>query len=125
MGTRQTITTRTELAATAEFLSPGILDAAAATETTVSHQWLARARASGLRVALTDAPGVGKSRTFTFRINGIDTALSLTISDLETTADVAGAVAIADGALISLSHVPAGSPSITVGRLSVVIDGSE
>jgi len=125
MPTRQILTTRTALAATTEYLSPGILDAASTTEAVVSHQWLGQARATGLRVTLDAAPGVGKSRTFAFRVDGVDTALTLTISGTDTAASIVASVAIADGDLVSLAHVPAGSPSITDGRISLVIDGSE
>lgn len=69
------------------------------------------------------APGAGKSYTYTIRKNGVDTTLTATVSDTNTTASVTGqAVVFAAGDLISLSSTPSGtptSPGIVYGQVLV------
>ena len=64
------------------------------------------------KVNLATAPGTGKSWTFTIRKNGVDTGLTLTISDTNTTSkDTTHSVSVAAGDLIIMSVVPSGTPT--------------
>ena len=69
---------------------------------------------SNLHINLQVAPGVGKSITFTFRVNGADTDLTCTISETDTTGqDLAHVINVAAGDYIDLkaspsSGIPAG-----------------
>lgn len=63
-----------------------------------------------LSVKLTSAPGVGNSRTFTVRVNGVDTALSVVISDNNTTgSNKTSILNVNEFDLISLLHTSTGS----------------
>lgn len=66
-----------------------------------------------LRVTLTVAPtGVGKSRTFTVRKNGINTALTVTITNAAVTgSDLVNSVAFAAGDLIGIRQIGANLPA--------------
>jgi hypothetical protein len=65
-----------------------------------------------LDMHVASAPGSGKSWTFTIRLNGADTALTCTISDLAITARFTGAdVTVAVGDVICLKHTSSGTPS--------------
>lgn len=67
-----------------------------------------------LYVKLTTAPGTGKSRTFTLRKNGEDTALTVTISDSATEGnDTVHEITMAAGDIVSLKSSPSSSPDVT------------
>lgn len=66
---------------------------------------------SEMTVYLDTAPGSGKSRTYTLRVNGADTAASITISDTNTTGSWTGSVAIAENDLVSMGTTPSGTPT--------------
>lgn len=67
---------------------------------------------SNLIVKLQLAPGSGCSRIFTLRVNGVDTALTVTISGTNTTGqDNSNTVSITAGDRISLSETSVNSPN--------------
>lgn len=82
-----------------------------ATESNRIHK-LGRCQMTKLFVVLGTAPGVGASRTFTLRSGNVDTLLTLTISDANTTGNVAAAVnpATSDSQL-GMKSVPANTPA--------------
>jgi hypothetical protein len=69
-----------------------------------------------LVISLTPAPGVGKSWTFTVMVNGVATALSVTISDAEVTGrDTVNEITVAPGDYLTLQAVPSGTPAGITG----------
>lgn len=76
---------------------------------------------SDLLVATRTSPGAGKSFTLAlYKSTGV-TLLSVTISE-ETNRgeDTTNEVTVADGDLVSMQHVPAGSPSLTPPKYTVL-----
>jgi uncharacterized protein (UPF0333 family) len=68
--------------------------------------------ARNLRVYLSNAPGVGKSRTFTLRENGIDQGVTCTISgNIDQKCGPSGSESIAAGSRISIKATSIGNPS--------------
>lgn len=63
-----------------------------------------------LVVGLNESPGVGRSYTFTVYKNGIATALTGSIIDLDTLLEVSSDVSISIGDTLSLEIIPSGSP---------------
>lgn len=64
-----------------------------------------------LTIRLDTAPGAGKSRTFVLRINGVDSGVTVTISDAATTGrDIVNSVAVAAGDKLTLKSTPTGTP---------------
>lgn len=66
-----------------------------------------------LRVKVTAGPGVGKSWTFTLMLNGVATALTVTIADADPLSPASGAdmtheVSVSAGDTVSLRCVPSG-----------------
>lgn len=57
------------------------------------------------------APGSGKSWTVTVRVNGVDSALAVTISNAATTGSATASISIAAGDRVTLKCVPSGTPS--------------
>ncbi len=78
-----------------------------------------------LRFRLVNAPGVGNSRTFTLRINGVDTDLTLTISNTDTqgsnTSDI---VSVSAGDYVSIGTTSSGSPASSSAAWSTIFDGT-
>lgn len=68
-------------------------------------------------IVLSAAPGSGKSFTFTLRINGVDTAAVITISDTATSGTFMGSVALADGDELTLKCVPSGTPTASTASV--------
>jgi hypothetical protein len=67
-----------------------------------------------LKVVLSAAPGSGKSQTFTFRKNAAGQAVTVTISDLATSAsDTTNAFTVADGDLLAIQRTATGTPTAT------------
>ncbi len=67
-------------------------------------------KASKLVVSLTVAPGAGQSATVTIRKNGVNTALTCTVSGTATTcADTVNSVTFNDGDLLSVLYTEAGA----------------
>lgn len=66
-----------------------------------------------LYVRLSAKPDTGKSYTFTLRVNEADTALTVTISDDETTgSDTSNEVTISDDDYLTLQCTPSGTPDV-------------
>jgi hypothetical protein len=79
-------------------------DATSLTEANASVP-LPSGTASKLVVSLTKEPGAGQSATITIRKNGVDTALSCTISGITNTcSDTADRVTFGDGDLLSVLY---------------------
>lgn len=73
-------------------------------------------------IKLRTAPGAGKNRSFTLNKAGVGTALTATVSDTATTANLTGqSVSLADGDLISLATVPSGTPASTATKIGLLI----
>ena len=88
---------------------------------TISSRRRFRARTAGtlskLIVDLDTAPGAGTSRTFTVRINEVDSALAVTISDTNTlSSEDIDTVAVAAGDRIELWHTSAGAVAASVAH---------
>lgn len=66
---------------------------------------------AGFKVNLTSAPGVGATRTFTIRKNGVDTNATVTISELNVSGEFVGTLVFAAGDLISLKASSTGTPA--------------
>ena len=72
-----------------------------------------------LYITLTAAPGVGNTVAFTFQINGVDTALTLTISGTSTTGSSEESVSVADGDTVALKAVSSTSAASSTPRWAV------
>lgn len=80
---------------------------------------------SELAVELPVAPGAGKSLTFTLVVNGVASALSVTISDTNTTGvDAVNTKAVVASDNVYLYCTPAGTPTVSAPRWSIVFDGT-
>ena len=82
----------------------------------IASRFRYRARTAGtlskLIVDLDTAPGAGTSRTFTIRINEVDTALAVTISEADTlSVEDTDSVTFVAGDRIELFHTLAGAPA--------------
>lgn len=66
---------------------------------------------SNFRVSLTAAPGVGKTRTFTVRVDGVDSGLFVALTGAETDkTDAANSIAVTAFNRVSVKMVAAGLP---------------
>ena len=75
-----------------------------------------------ISVSVGIAPGSGKSRVFTLRKNGADTACTVTIADTATANSTTCNISVADDDLLSTSDAPVSSPAVTgfsIGYLAV------
>jgi hypothetical protein len=73
-----------------------------------------------LYVFLDTAPGVGNDRTFTVRLNGVDTALTTTLSDATTQqANTVDNFAVTTYDRISILHTSTGTPTSTTGIITI------
>lgn len=71
---------------------------------------------SGLSVLLTAAPGTGNSRIFTARLNGVNTTLTVTIADTNTTStDSTHTFDAYPNDLISIIHSAVNTPASATG----------
>lgn len=91
--------------ASAGFFSLGIHMAVNATEANATNRMPCDGVFEKMRVHLNTAPGAGTSVTFLLRVNGVDTALSATISDTNLDALVVASVAVSKGDLVCISKV--------------------
>jgi hypothetical protein len=67
-----------------------------------------------LRIKLIAAPGGGGTYSYTLRVNGANSSLSVAIADPATSgSDVANDVSVSAGDLVCISVVPSSSPSVT------------
>jgi hypothetical protein len=74
--------------------------------------WAASGTLRNLIVKLSTAPGSGKSFVFTVRVNGVDSGVTVTIADTDTTArDITNSVSVSAGDYVSLKAVPSGTPT--------------
>lgn len=68
---------------------------------------------SNLRITLTGTPGAGASYQFTLLVDGVASALTVTIADSATSgADTLNSVAVTAGQLVALECVPTNTPTI-------------
>lgn len=78
---------------------------------------------NNLFVKFATAPGVGKNWVLILRVNGVDTALTLTIADSAVSgSDTTHSVSYSAGDKLSVKVVPTGTPATTLGGMS--LDGS-
>lgn len=87
------------------------------TTTEASAQEVASAETiTSLSVSISSAPGANRSRTFTLRDNGNNTALSCIIAGAGvTTCNAAGSVTVNAGDLLDISSTPSGTPAANNG----------
>lgn len=80
---------------------------------------------SDMYVELETAPGLGKSRTFTLRKNGVNTSLAVTISGTDTTGNnTSDSDALSPEDTIDIYHTSSGGPAVTEGAgISVKASG--
>lgn len=65
-----------------------------------------------MRAMMTNAPGAGKSMTFTLRVNGGDTALECVIQNAMTqNSDISSDVHVSRGDMVNWQATPAGTPA--------------
>lgn len=96
-----------------------------ATETNVAMICPSAGKVGNLRVALEDAPGAGNSWTFALMVDGVASALTVTISGTGTTgSDVSNKVSISAGETVSLRQIPSSTPTATVPRFTMVFTGN-
>jgi hypothetical protein len=80
---------------------------------------------SQLRVELTAPPGAGASYTFTLMLNGVATALSVTIAGGVTAgSDLVNVINVIAGNRVSIRCVPAGAPAVALARFSLLFNGT-
>ena len=66
---------------------------------------------------LSTAPGAGNSQTFTLRKNNVNTSLSITISDTDTSGnDLTNQITISDGDILSIKNTQSGSPASSLAH---------
>ena len=73
---------------------------------------------SNWRIILGTAPGAGKSRTYTLRINGTSSGYNVTISNTDTTGENTGSVTVFPGDFISVRSSLSGGPAGSSTRWS-------
>jgi hypothetical protein len=74
-----------------------------------------------LRVNMNLAPGAGKNWTFTLRVNGADTAITVTIANAATNGtDLTHVVSVTKGDLLSWKCVPTTTPAAARAVLTVI-----
>jgi len=96
-----------------------------ATEFDRSHLVSTSGKLKNLRVELAAAPGVGTSYTFTLRVNGVNSALTVTIADAITSAeDITHKVDVVAGDAVCLQCVPAGTPTTPKARWTTMFEGN-
>jgi hypothetical protein len=77
-----------------------------------------------LIVELVTAPGAG-TRAFTLRINGVDSAMTLSMTSAGTVAQSTGVdVPVTAGDLVCLSQFATGTPSNSIARMSLEFEGT-
>lgn len=86
--------------------------------------WLVTGDFRNFIVDLDTAPGAGTSITYTLMINGVDSALTFTISGTNTNGSVAGPVYVTSGDLILIKRSVTGSPTLGVQRASLEFNGA-
>lgn len=78
---------------------------------------------SNLYVRLTTAPGGTTRRTFTVRVNGVNTSLVVFLTGTETQkVNTVNTVNVAAGSLVSILHTTTGNPANSNGKTSLKIN---
>jgi hypothetical protein len=78
-----------------------------------------------LRVRLSGSPSSGDSYTFTLRVNGADTALTVTISDsAQQGEDITHEVSVSAGDRVSLKCTPFSDPDTQTATWSVIFESN-
>lgn len=96
-----------------EYLRVQGTQAGISTTSTNNSQLGRTSTAKRMYVYLPTAPGSGKSRSFTLRVNNADTSLTCTISDTSQECNYSADVSIADGDLLNIKTVPTSTPAAT------------
>lgn len=99
----------------------GGTDAGGSTES--SFQYVSKAMTVTKIAAKTDtAPGLAKSKTYTLRKNGADTALTCTMTNTTTTFGCTGSatVSVSEGDMLDYSITTSGSPGIGLTSISIL-----
>lgn len=86
------------------YASPTGLHFSSAVEATGTQPWGVAGNFLNLRVARSASPGSGNSTTYTLRVNGVDSGLSVVISDPNTFGSDTHSVAVSPGDRISLHY---------------------
>ena len=95
----------------------------AVTEFAVAKLVSTGGKIKGLRVKLDGTPGAGKSYAFTLMVGGSPTALTLTISDAETSGNDANEVTVSAGQTVSLRCIPSGTPTVREATWTTIFQG--
>lgn len=90
-------------------------------ESAATHRFTAAAVARSIRVKLDLAAGIGKSRDFYIRINGV-TQLVLTMGESAIEGSITGSVSIPEDALVCLAYEGSGGPASTRARVTLTVD---
>lgn len=78
-----------------------------------------------LIVSLNQAPGAGNSYTFAARKDGVDTAVTCTISDASTScSDLTNSFAVSPGERVSIGSIPSSTPAASTPTWSVMFLGN-
>jgi hypothetical protein len=78
---------------------------------------------TGMSVYMRTLTGAGKSRTFTLRKNGADTAITCTLNNTNT-CNASGSVSYADGDTIDISDTPTGTPAAGAPSISLAANAN-
>ncbi|HST26218.1 MAG TPA: hypothetical protein VLJ76_09510 [Gaiellaceae bacterium] len=85
-----------------------------------ADQILAQGTLHDLHVVISAAPGLGASRTFTVRLNGVPTALSCTLTGASTAcSNTVASVSVLDFDVMTVMHTVLGVPVPAVGSWSL------
>jgi hypothetical protein len=110
-------TGQSNLARSAVRFVPAYYSSVDASEAAVDQAMPAAGTISNLRVRLSGAPGAGTSYTFLVRKNGVDTAVTCTVSGTATEcSDLANSIAFSAGDLISVRSEPTSNPAARTMR---------
>ena len=105
--------------------SHGVSVGANSVEYYVQSLWPVAGTITKMLCMLDSAPILGTSRTFTLRVNGVDSALVNTMGALSDLQAVSGSIAIAAGDVTSIRTSFTGVPPSTMARASIVFEPTE
>jgi hypothetical protein len=94
-------------------------------EVHVESVWMVDGTFRNLRVEIDTAPGGGKSWVFVVRINGVDSAMTVTIADSATVGtDTSNDIAVSEGDVLTLKCTGSGTPAVSViHKIAVEFEG--